>query len=49
MTISGEIYFRDRSVAIGERADVLDHVKANFRNVFRAQPFQNYPALEGDG
>jgi hypothetical protein len=45
ISISREIHFGDRSVGINERADAFDDIKANFRNIFRAQPFQNRPAL----
>src|SRR6266404_1100750 len=49
VAISREIHFRDWRIALSERADALDHVKANFGNVLRAQPFQNRPALKCNG
>ena len=46
MSISGEIYFGDARVRVEQRAHVLDHIKANFGNILRAQPLQNRAALK---
>lgn len=49
MLISWEIHFRKESFAISEQADAFDHVKTDFRNVLRAQPFQNGAPLKRNG
>jgi hypothetical protein len=49
MAILWQIHFGDARIGIGERADTLDDVESNFRNVLRAQPFQNRAALKCNG
>src|SRR5438132_4994907 len=48
MSISGEIHFGRGSVPINERPNAFDYVEADFRDVLRAQPFEDCAALERD-
>ena len=48
VSISRKIHFCDSNVTIGERANALDRVKSNVRNVLRPEPFQERPALKRD-
>src|SRR6266480_4518306 len=48
VSILRKIDFRHACVWIEQRTHAFDHVKANFRDVLCAQPFQNRPALERD-
>src|SRR5437870_3895599 len=48
MSILREIDFGTPGVAIEQRTDRLDHVKADLRNIASAEPFQDSPALQRD-
>src|SRR4029077_1342786 len=48
MFILRQIYFRDRCASIGERANTLDRIESNVRDVLCPQPFPERPTLKGD-
>ena len=48
VSILRKIHFCDSSVAIGKRANALDRIESNVRDVLCPQPFQKRPPLKRD-